>query len=111
MIFLFQNTNSSYFILTYGLQIGVGDYFNETESETPPESGWKKYFKSHGFAVATQMRIEYVKAAPMGWTKIWDNQTNALRYHHTRRNETVDTISEANTLDARVQTVILLTFQ
>ena len=50
------------------------------------------------------MRIEYVKAAPTGWTKIWDDQTNTLRYHHTQRNETVDTIAEANVSD-QIQSV------
>ena len=92
---------SSDFVLTCGLQIDIGDCRNEKDSATPPENGWI----NNNDKSASQMRIEYVKAAPTGWTKIWDDQTNTLRYHHTQRNETVDTVGEANALDARVQTV------
>ena len=88
--------------LTCILQLGVGNScYNLTNATTPPEIGWKKLSDKS----ASQMRIEYVKAAPMGWTKIWDGQTNTLRYHHTQRNETVDTIDEANTSDDQIQSV------
>ena len=89
------------FILTCGLQIGTGNYYNKTNSATPPENGWEKIRERS----ASRMRIEYVKAAPTGWTKIWDDRTNTLRYHHTQRNETVDTIDEANTSDDQIQSV------